>query len=383
MLGSQNLPQKSNFQNRKGFDAITGKANFDISEWMLLKHLDWLQTRKGALAMLCKTSVARKVLIQAWKKDQRIDSAKFFSIDALKNFDASVDACLFFIDCTREAKSKDCEVYDDIQSHTPSHTLGYHDNTLIADVEAYQRWQFLRGTDKDHVWRSGLKHDCSKVMELTIGDDGLINGFGQNVSLEEEYVFPLYKSSDVGNGRVKQCRKYVIVTQHVIGEDTAHIKDDAPKTWKYLNENKSLLDKRGSVIYKKRPPFSIFGVGDYTFAPWKVAISGFYKNLSFQIITPLKGRPVMLDDTVNFLPCGSKDEAELICSLLNSEPAQEFLSSMIFWSEKRPITIEILRRLNIVALATKLGRQKELDVFKAQRNALRQKDSLQQVLFAS
>ena len=91
----------------------------------------------------------------------------------------------------------------------------------------------------------------------------------------------------------------------------------------------------------------------------------------------------MLDDTVNFLPCGSKDEAELICSLLNSEPAQEFLSSMIFWSEKRPITIEILRRLNIVALATKLGRQKELDVFKAQQNALRQKDSLQQVLFAS
>ena len=36
-LASPNLPSKSNFQNRKGLDAVTGKANFDISEWMLIQ----------------------------------------------------------------------------------------------------------------------------------------------------------------------------------------------------------------------------------------------------------------------------------------------------------------------------------------------------------
>ena len=36
-IGSSNLPQKSNFQNYNGLEALTGKSNFDISEWMLIK----------------------------------------------------------------------------------------------------------------------------------------------------------------------------------------------------------------------------------------------------------------------------------------------------------------------------------------------------------
>lgn len=36
VIGGNNLPQKSNFLNQSGFDAISGKSNFDISEWMLL-----------------------------------------------------------------------------------------------------------------------------------------------------------------------------------------------------------------------------------------------------------------------------------------------------------------------------------------------------------
>ena len=31
-IDSENLPQKSNFKNLKGIDAITGKSNFDLSE---------------------------------------------------------------------------------------------------------------------------------------------------------------------------------------------------------------------------------------------------------------------------------------------------------------------------------------------------------------
>src|SRR6202000_3331680 len=42
-INSANLPEKSNFYGRNGIEAITGKSNFDISEWMLLRYLDWLQ----------------------------------------------------------------------------------------------------------------------------------------------------------------------------------------------------------------------------------------------------------------------------------------------------------------------------------------------------
>lgn len=62
LIESNNLPRKSNFQNHNGLDAITGKSNFDISEWMLIQSVQRLQKRTAYLAMLCKTSVARKIL---------------------------------------------------------------------------------------------------------------------------------------------------------------------------------------------------------------------------------------------------------------------------------------------------------------------------------
>ncbi|WP_295394999.1 hypothetical protein, partial [uncultured Thiodictyon sp.] len=97
--------------------------------------------------------------------------------------------------------------------------------------------------------------------------------------------------------------------------------------------------------------FSIFGVGPYSFKKWKIAISGLYKTLNFNLIGPLDGKPVAFDDTVNFLSFDSEEEARFIYRLLTSDIALEFLGSMIFWDEKRPITTEILRRLSLKEVA--------------------------------
>ena len=94
LLGSSNLPDKSNFQGRSGFDAITGKSNFDISEWRLIKLLDALDNRSAYLAMLCKTAVARKALYHSLKSGIRVESSSVQSIDSKRQFDASVEACL-------------------------------------------------------------------------------------------------------------------------------------------------------------------------------------------------------------------------------------------------------------------------------------------------
>ena len=66
-IGSSNLPDKSNLQNHRGIDAITGMSNFDISEWMLGRLIEWIVDREATLAMLCKTTVARKVLHKAFE----------------------------------------------------------------------------------------------------------------------------------------------------------------------------------------------------------------------------------------------------------------------------------------------------------------------------
>jgi hypothetical protein len=121
-----------------------------------------------------------------------------------------------------------------------------------------------------------------------------------------------------------------------------------------------VFDDRKSSIYENRPRFSVFGIGPYSFALWKVAISGFYKNVSFVLVPPCHGRPVMVDDTCYFIPCQSQKEAEFLFQLLTSAAAKEFLNSLVFHDSKRPITADVLRRLSFVELARELGKLDEI-----------------------
>jgi hypothetical protein len=167
------------------------------------------------------------------------------------------------------------------------------------------------------------------------------------VDIEPDLLFPLLKGSDLANGKVESTTRYVVVTQKFVGESTDDIQKNSPKTWKYLASHAKPLDRRKSRIYRNQPRFAIFGVGAYTFAPWKIAICGLYKTLQFRLIGEIEGKPVIFDDTVYFLSFADEQQARKIYQLLLSPPATKFLSSMIFWDEKRPIKAGILNRLDL------------------------------------
>ena len=372
-VGSENLPEKSNFQGHSGLDAVTGKSNFDISEYMLIRLSEALQGREATLAMLCKTAVARKLMAYFWKRNMEMGDCHIFPIDAQRDFGAAVEACLFVASFNGKGKDRSCIVHEDFDVNSRRSHLGYRDGWLLSDVEKYEAWAFLRGKSR-YTWRSGVKHDCAKVMEFKEENGKLVNGFGERVELEEQFLFPLLKSSAVA-GSEKAGKRWMLVTQRNVGDNTAAIAHVAPKTWRYLMKHAGSLDKRASIIYKTRPRFCVFGVGDYSFAPWKVAISGFYKRLDFKVVGDGSARPVMLDDTAYFLSCNNEREARSLAGVLNSEPARELLSSLIFWDAKRPITVDVLRQVSIERLAAHLGQrdllagnegeEKEPDLFAA------------------
>jgi hypothetical protein len=347
VLSSSNLPEKSNFLKRSGFDALTGKSNFDISEWMLIRVLHWLDNRNAVMGMLCKTSVARKLLAYAWKNGISVSRSAIYRFNASLYFGASVDACFFVCQFSPSARSAACRVYGSLDNSNFVETIGNSEGDVVS-LELFERWKHLRGDN--NKWRSGIKHDCSKVMELTKEQDKYRNGFGEVIELEDTFIYPMLKSSDLANESINVPRRWMLVTQRSVRDDTILIKDIAPKTWKYLLAHSEIFDKRGSSIYKNRPRFSVFGVGEYSFSPWKVAISGFYKKLSFKAVGIYGGKPIVLDDTSYFIPCGNQEEAENISTLLNSNIAKDFFQTYIFWDAKRPITIDILRRLDLGAL---------------------------------
>lgn len=350
-LGSGNLPQKSNFQNHTGLEAITGASNFDISEWMLINLVERVRSRDAAIAMLCKTAVARKVLLYEWQSNPDFGQASLFLIDAQAEFGAAVDACLFVYN-PGKAGAKSCGVYSELSPLSKMASLGYEDDQLIANVEFYQKWKHLqtKTAEENHfAWRSGIKHDCAKVMEFTRSEGMYVNNLGVWIEIEDTLVYPMMKSSDVANGSPPS--RFMLVPQRSTGQETKSIRLTAPKTWTYMVAHQHHFERRKSAIYRNRPQFSIFGVGDYSFSTWKVAISGLYKRLAFVAVGPHEGKPVVLDDTCYFLACRNEEEARLIATLFNSEPATEFFSAFIFWDAKRPITAKILKKLDILALA--------------------------------
>lgn len=360
ILGGDNLPPKTNFQKQSGIDAITGASNFDISEWMLLQMIAWVRNRPGVVAILCKTSVARKVLWQTWRTAPLSGAARMHLFDVQAVFGVSVNACLFVYDNREQTQTKQCGVYSDMSPDSLVTEIGYQNEQLIANVGYYRQWQHLEAGHKPvYQWRSGIKHDCASVMELEQVNGAYMNQLGERCELEKTHLYPLLKSSDIA-GLGKRRQRWLLVSQQAVGENTLVIKTQSPKTWRYLLAHAELLDSRKSAIYKNQPRFSIFGVGPYSFAPWKVAISGLYKRLNFVVVGPYKDKPTILDDTCYFLSCDSEVEATLIAELLNSQPATEFYSAFIFWDAKRPVTARILGKLDLLALATVLGKRQTL-----------------------
>jgi hypothetical protein len=94
----------------------------------------------------------------------------------------------------------------------------------------------------------------------------------------------------------------------------------------------------------------MFGVGDYSFAPYKVAICGLYKRLQFVLVEPIEEQPVMLDDTSYFLPCETREEASALVGALNGTHAREFFEARVFWDSKRPVNKGVLQSLSIARL---------------------------------
>lgn len=355
LIGGQNLPKKTNFQRHGGFAAKTGKANFDISEWMLIKLLEALQGTSSIIAMLCKTATARKVLRHAWLDGLDVGPSSLHLINANAEFGVSVDACLFYTHIGNKSPESTATVYQDLSFDTPLQTFGLFAGELVSDIDAYRALRDIDGLEY-RKWRSGVKHDAAKIMEFKKDGSCFVNGLGEQYSLENTYLYPLLKSSDIANGRLRPTR-HVLLTQHRVKDDTDKLRKSAPKTWQYLLDHKEKLDNRGSSIYTNRARFSVFGVGDYTFSSAKVAISGLYKNIRFQALGTSDGKPIVVDDTCYFIPCESKKEALFFTDLLNSEIGQKFISSLVFTDAKRPVTIDILKRIDLKKLAEYMGKE--------------------------
>lgn len=290
--------------------------------------------------MICKTNVAINIFKYIYKNNIRIEFFKIEKIDASKVFDVSVDACIMYLKLNNTGESDIIEWIDDKNKDRKSGFIGQSFYMDLTD-EINQ----LEGTTEIE-WRQGIKHDASKIMELEkTGDCQYINGLKESLKLESDRIFPLVKSSHFKEYIIDDFKKYVIVTQNALKDDTRYIENNSPKLWDYLNDKVEHFQKRKSSIYKNNPEFSMFGIGDHTWKPYKVGVSGFYKHPVFSLL--INEKPVMVDDTSYFLGFDNYDIAYTVMLVLNSCEIQTFLKSIANLESKRPYTKKILSRISL------------------------------------
>lgn len=346
-LASPNAPRKSNVDRARGIDARTGASNFDVSEWLGRALIAALAARSGPsrLAFLVKSAVARKLIARAARDGIAFD-AELCRIDARAHFGVAVDAVLLDIRANGSSPRAEVAIFDALDAKRPAAEITRAHGDLVTDRAAYEETLSFE-TAEPVGWRSGLKHDCRAVFELAREGDHYVDARGQAIPLEPEVVYPLMKSTDLAHG-VDAPRRFVLVPQRRLGD--LDLEARAPLAARYLAGHAPRLAARKSSIYRGRPPFAIFGIGDYSFAPWKVAVSGLHKALSFRLVGPHEGRPMMFDDTCYFLPFDEERAARRAHEALSSATAQRFFEARIFLEDKRPVTKKVLDRFALSRL---------------------------------
>lgn len=341
---SSNIPLKNNNYGLKGIEAITGKSNFDISEYITLDLLKLSQINKGGISFLLKNSVIRNIMEKQKSNPLRIGEIEQGQIDASSEFNVSVEASCFsaHLNCNPSMICSVRDFYDD--SHIREY--GWTDDVFVSDTALYHNFSKYdkRST---YIWRSGIKHDCTAVLELTLSDKGFTNGLGETVIIENDLIYPLLKSSDINRYQHEHFRKYIIVPQHNVGEATSILKHTHPLAYEYLLKHSKAFADRKSSIYKGKDRFSIFGIGNYSFKPYKIVVSSLYKAIRFVLISQFDGKPVMVDDTCYQLDFDNFEEATSIYNAINSKEIQALLKSLVFNDAKRVITKGLLMRLDL------------------------------------
>lgn len=339
---SENVPKKNNYKRLEYFDAITGESNFDISEHIILSIIDDFNKSNAALIFLCKYGVACNIFKHLVDNSIGLADIRIIKFDSMKVFRADTTSCILIMEFNEDAKAVNrCNV-SNMDNNKDNYTIGVIDDKFysnvdnIVDIDGICRFE----------WRQGIKHDCVKVMELKKVGDKYENKKEDRVYLEDDLLYPLLKSSNLKKPVVTNNSLSVLLTQHRLKEDTSYIKDSYPLTWSYLNENRELFDNRKSSIYRHSPSFSIFGIGNYTFREYKVAISGFYKKGLFSLVYNDE-KTMMLDDTCYYISFDDYDSAYITMLILNSMLVQDFLKSIVLIDSKRPYTKKVLKRIDI------------------------------------
>ncbi len=198
---------------------------------------------------------------------------------------------------------------------------------LGARVEPYGVfWLTIREVRPDGLIVVENQHDRGKRKVPKVRD-----------AIEPDLVFPAVSGGDLVRYGIRS-HVYVLLSQDPRTRapfSRDWMSENTPLTLGYLQQFKSILLSRGSRAVREFAEqtefYAMYGIGDYTFAPYRVAWKRMTQSMAAAVLstlrTPFGTKRLISTDTTSFFVAKSRAEAHYLCAILNSDLADTYIRS--------------------------------------------------------
>jgi len=370
----------------KGFDAILGKAKDDISTLMAYVATDRYLKDGGKLAFVITQSVWKTAgggqgfrRFRIGEKGPHLRVLHVDDLSSLQVFEGASTRTSVFV--CRKGEPTRYPVPYTYWKKVKRGGLDY-DATLNEALDRTKRLNFratpVDKSDPTSAWltgrpktidalqkvrgkspyraRKGITAPVNAVYWLEViytRPDGLVvvrnvtEGAKRKVEsitveLESGLLYPLLRGREVRRWYA-QTTYHILVTHRPEERLNAIPEEDMqrhwPKTWTYLKRFEDTLkesaifkryyvqkDRQGRIV-EIGPFYSMFNVGEYTFARWKVVWREMSAWITCSVVGAHDDKVVIPDHKLVLVATDSEDEAHYLCAILNSAP-----TALLVWS---------------------------------------------------
>jgi hypothetical protein len=165
-----------------------------------------------------------------------------------------------------------------------------------------------------------------------LNDIGKIKLDHAQAVVEADLVYPLLRGRDVSRWKATPSVHMILAnrTDKLGGIPESEMKRDYPKTYAYLKKFEGPLRKRSGFrqYFKPTDPFySMYNVGPYTLAPWKVYWTRVSTRISAAVAGGYTGNPLLSIETATLVPFQEPGEAHYFAAMMNSAPCRGVIES--------------------------------------------------------
>jgi methylase of polypeptide subunit release factors len=174
-------------------------------------------------------------------------------------------------------------------------------------------------------------------------------------AVEPDLIYPLLRGRDVERWHAKPS--IYLLLMHESGEGLDAIPEDKlekhyPRTYAYFKHFEEIARRRS--VYRRyftenHPFYSMFNVGDYTFAPYKVVWRYIASSFTCAVVSVYQDimlgcKLVIPDHRTITVPLETAEQAFYLSAVLNSAPSRYLVQSYVIGSQ---ISTHVLRNLRI------------------------------------